>query len=79
MGRITYTMAHDRPARSCTFRFTCTEPVEALDVRVGPFPIHLRTFDGAFEVEHTPTASWIWLRGLKADAGETIEKTISLW
>ena len=75
-GRLNYTMRHDRAARTTTIHISCSQPL-CMDIRLGPYPKHLRIFtEQDLETETGERASWIWLRNLE---GAEIDRTISLW
>lgn len=79
IGKISYTLNHDRAARSCKFSFSSTLPIESVDVRIGPFPKHFHMFgklDESYEIQQDERATWIWIRNLHGSEGEL---NVSLW
>lgn len=77
IGRLSFSMQHDRAGKTSSFHLHSSIPIAKAEVRVGPFPKHLRILSGQeYEIEQDTRASWIWLRNLQ---GTDIDETIFLW
>ena len=75
--RISFSMQHDRATRRCRFHFESSQPVERLEVRLGPFPRELHTLRKTdYECQQGTDSSWVWLRNL---SGSQIDEEIDLW
>jgi hypothetical protein len=76
LGRIEYTLEHERWLRRASIRIHSSIPVSDCEVRIGPFPAH-NSFvgDSQAQLEHTKGGTWIRVTGL---SGTDMEYEVSL-